>query len=148
MSAFDQVKSKWRPYPAFKDSGITWLGEMPAHWGLCRLKFLASIKTGGRDTENKVDDGKYPFFVRSQTVERIDTYSYDGEAVLTAGDGVGVAKVFHYENGKFDFHQRVYRFSNFRDILGKYFFHYVRNHLKHEVLKLSAKSTGLNVTAV
>ena len=32
----------------------------------------------------------------------INCYSYDGEAVLTAGDGVGTGKVFHYINGKFD----------------------------------------------
>jgi len=89
-----------------------------------RLKWLAHIKTGGRDTVNRKDNAEYPFFVRSQTVERIDTYSYDGEAVLTAGDGAGVAKVFHYINGKFDYHQRVYKFSKFPRIRGKFFFHY------------------------
>ena len=50
---------------------------------------LAKVTTGGKDTQNKVDSGKYPFFVRSQNVERIDSFSYDGEAVLTSGDGVG-----------------------------------------------------------
>ena len=72
-----------------------------------RLKTLASIGTGGRDTINREEGVKYPFFVRSQTVERINTWSFDGEAVLTAGDGVGVGKVFHYARGKFDYHQRV-----------------------------------------
>lgn len=129
------------PNAKMKDSGVEWLGEIPEHWKTKRLKFVADISTGDKDTENNVEDGKYPFFVRSQTIERIDSYSFDGEAVLTAGDGVGVAKVFHYINGKFDFHQRVYKFSDFQSINGKFFFYYTRELFREEVLKLSAKST-------
>lgn len=124
-----------------RPSGVPWLGDLPSHWELRRLKFLAHIKTGGRDTVDRVDDGLYPFFVRSQTVERIDTYSFDGEAVLTAGDGAGVGKVFHYVNGKFDYHQRVYKFCKFRKISGKFFFHYLKSNLRFEALDASAKST-------
>ena len=25
----------WKPYPAYKDSGVEWLGEVPEHWDLC-----------------------------------------------------------------------------------------------------------------
>jgi type I restriction enzyme S subunit len=39
------------------------------------------------------------------------TYSYDEEAVLTAGDG-DIGKIFHYINGKFEYHQRVYKYDN------------------------------------
>jgi type I restriction enzyme S subunit len=124
-----------------KPSGIPWLGDIPKHWEVQRLKFLTHIKTGGRDTVDRIDDGPYPFFVRSQTVERIDTFSFDGEAVLTAGDGAGVGKVFHYVNGKFEYHQRVYKFSNFRRITGKFFFHYFKSSLRFEALDASAKST-------
>ena len=124
-----------------KESGVEWLGEIPAHWEVQRLRYLASIKTGDRDTVDRQDDGKYPFFVRSQTVETIDSWSFDGEAVLTAGDGVGVGKVFHYVNGKFDYHQRVYRFSDFRSVTGKYFFRYFKAMLRFEVLQGTAKST-------
>ena len=120
---------------------MEWLGDVPEHWNLRRLRSLASIRTGGQDTINRLDNGKYPFYVRSQTVERIDTWSYDGEAVLTAGDGVGVGKVFHYAKGKFDYHQRVYKFSDFKDVLGKFFFHYFRTALKNEVFQGTAKST-------
>jgi type I restriction enzyme, S subunit len=124
-----------------KASGIPWLGDIPDHWDVMRTKFLARIKTGGRDTVDRVDGGPYPFFVRSQTVERIDTYSFDGEAVLTAGDGAGVAKVFHYVNGKFDYHQRVYKFSDFKRVDGRFFFLYLQSTLRFEALDASAKST-------
>lgn len=129
------------PNVRLKPSGVEWLGNVPEHWGVRRLKFLAHIKTGGRDTVDRKDNGEFPFYVRSQTVERIDTYSFDGEAVLTAGDGAGVAKVFHYVVGKFDYHQRVYKFSNFRHINGKYFFYYFRCTLRFEAFRETAKST-------
>lgn len=106
-----------------------------------RLKFLCSIKTGDRNTEDRRDGGSYPFFVRSQIPEKIDTYSYDGEAILTAGDGAGVGKVYHYINGKFDYHQRVYKFSDFKITLGKYLFHYISSKFYNVALLGSAKST-------
>ncbi len=135
------MKSKYKAYPSYKGSGIEWLGEIPEHWTTSRLKFLCNITTGGKDTENKVDEGKYPFYVRSQTVERINSYSFDGEAILTAGDGVGVGKVFHYTNGKFDFHQRVYMFYAFRKVAGKFLFEYIKNNFYKVALAGIAKST-------
>ena len=129
------------PDVRLKPSGVEWLGDVPAHWKVRRLRSLAKITTGGQDTINRREDGKYPFFVRSQTVERINTWSFDDEAVLTAGDGVGVGKVFHYVNGKFDYHQRVYKFSDFYAISGKFFFHYFRALLRFEVLQGTAKTT-------
>ena len=129
------------PNVRLKPSGVEWLGDVPEHWEVRRLRSLANIKTGGRDTVNRRDDGKYPFFVRSQTIEKIDTWSFDGEAVLTAGDGVGVGRVFHYIDGKFDYHQRVYKFSDFCNVYGKFFYHYFRSTLRHEVLQGTAKST-------
>lgn len=124
-----------------KDSEVEWTGEVPAHWDVKRLKDLAYIKTGAKDTIDNVEGGRYPFFVRSQTVEKIDSYSFDGEAILTAGDGVGVGKVFHYVNEKFDYHQRVYKISHFRRVIGKFVFYYMRENFHKDALRLNAKST-------
>ena len=39
--------SRWNPYPETRDSGVDWLGAIPAHWSIGRLKFLCeSIQTG------------------------------------------------------------------------------------------------------
>ena len=129
------------PNAELKDSSIDWLGEIPISWKLIKLRYLSNINTGEKDTENRQDDGQYPFYVRSQTIERISTYSYDGEAILTAGDGVGVGKVFHYVNGKFDYHQRVYKVSDFKGVIGKYVFYYMQINFHKEVMRISAKST-------
>ena len=124
-----------------KDSGVEWLGMVPANWTTKRLRFLCDVTTGGKDTVNATPDGEFPFYVRSQEVERIDTYSADCEAVLTAGDGAGVGKVYHYANGKFDFHQRVYMMYNFRGVRGKFFYHYLQSLFAAVALDGGAKST-------
>jgi len=129
------------PDAPMKDSGVEWLGEIPEGWALKKLKLLCKIDTGNKDTIEAVHDGEYPFFVRSQTAERIDSYSFDGEAVLTAGDGAGVGKVFHYYNGKFDYHQRVYMMHSFSEIDALYFFYFLKEMFSKVALDGSAKST-------
>lgn len=124
-----------------KDSGIEWLGMIPASWLTKRLRFACDVTTGYRDTIDATPDGEFPFYVRSQDVGRIDTYSADCEAVLTAGDGAGVGKVYHYVNGKFDFHQRVYMMYNFRSVRGKFFFYYLSSLFAAVALDGGAKST-------
>ena len=49
--------SRFRPYPAYRDSGVEWLGEIPAHWSAKRLKFLIPARTSKLDT--KPDDAIY-----------------------------------------------------------------------------------------
>ncbi|MDG5854391.1 restriction endonuclease subunit S [Clostridium beijerinckii] len=110
-------------------------------WKQKTIAEVADISTGNRNTQDMVSDGVYPFFVRSQHIEHINSYSFDGEAILTAGDGVGVGKVFHYINGKFDFHQRVYKISNFKGINGRFFYEYFKNNFLLEVMKYTAKSS-------
>ncbi len=116
-----------------KDSGVEWIGEIPEHWEVMRMRYLCSITTGNKDTINRVDDGLYPFYVRSPKVERINTYSYDGEAVLMAGDGVGAGKVFHYVNGKFDYHQRVYNLYKVKKIKAKLLYYYMKSHFRYVI---------------
>ena len=50
-------------YERYKDSGIEWLGEVPEHWEIKRLKFLCKVQTGDKNTVNAIEDGVYPFFV-------------------------------------------------------------------------------------
>ena len=110
-------------------------------WYTDYLKNLAKdIKTGKKNNEEKEDDGKYPFFVRSQTVEKINSYSFDGEAILIPGEG-NIGKIFHYINGKFDYHQRVYKISNFQNVSGKFLYFYLSHYFGEYALKNTVKAT-------
>ena len=43
------VTAKYKPYPAYKRSGVEWLGEIPAHWEVRRLKYSAPIHVSKLD---------------------------------------------------------------------------------------------------
>ena len=91
------------------------------------LADIADIGTGSSNTNEGLEEGKYPFYVRSQEPLRKNEYEYDETAIITAGDGVGVGKVFHYIEGKYALHQRAYRIHiNTPDVLPRYYFHYMR----------------------
>lgn len=110
-------------------------------WVEKKLGAISHIKTGSCNGDQAVDNGKYPFFVRSQKVYAIDSYSYDGEAILVPGEG-GIGNIFHYINGKFDYHQRVYKISDFADdVCGKYIFFYMLRYFGEYALSLSVKAT-------
>ena len=72
---------------------------------MARLGDYVKIKTGKLDANASSENGQYPFFTCSVEPLRIDTYSYDCECVLVAGNGDLNVK---YYNGKFDAYQRTY----------------------------------------
>ncbi len=118
------------------------VGIIPEDWEVVTVYDMAQVGTGSKNTQDRTSEGKYPFFVRSFTIERINTFSYDGEAVLTAGDGVGTGKVVHYINGRFDVHQRVYQISDFHaNIKGYYFYLYFSMFFYARIMKMTAKSS-------
>ena len=94
---------------------------------IVNLSDIADIGTGSSNTNESIDDGRYPFYVRSQEPLRKNDYEFDETAIITAGDGVGVGKVFHYVEGKYALHQRAYRIHiNSPEVLPRYYFHYMR----------------------
>ena len=111
-------------------------------WEQRKVSELCSISTGKSNTQDKVEDGEYPFYVRSPIIERSTKYLYDEEAVLTVGDGVGTGKVFHYVNGKYDLHQRCYRMYDFTDELNAHYFYHTFSKLFYKrVMAMTAKTS-------
>jgi len=69
---------------------------------------LVKITTGKLDSNAAVEGGVYPFFTCSRGIYAIDTFAFDCEAILLAGNNaVGDFNVKHY-NGKFNAYQRTY----------------------------------------
>lgn len=89
------------------------------------LKEIADISTGSHNTNEGVEDGIYPFYVRSPEPLTLNSYDYEETAIITAGDGVGVGKVFHFVNGKYALHQRAYRIHvNTTKVDDKFLYYY------------------------
>lgn len=78
---------------------------MKHNWTYKKLGELVNIRTGKLDANAANEGGQYPFFTCSREPLRINTFSYDCECVLVAGNGELNVK---YYNGKFDAYQRTY----------------------------------------
>lgn len=72
------------------------------------IREIAEVGTGSSNGNEAREDGIYPFFIRSQTVKRKNDWEYDEEAIIIPGEG-GIGEIYHYVNGKYAIHQRVYR---------------------------------------
>lgn len=81
---------------------------MKRNWEYKKLGDVCDVKTGKLDANASNENGKYPFFTCSKEPLRIDSYSYDLECVLLAGNGDLNVK---YYQGKFDAYQRTYIIS-------------------------------------
>lgn len=130
------------PNVEMKDSGYDIANNIPIHWVTIKLQYLCKLATGNQDTQDAVPDGQYPFYVRSPTIERTNLVTYSGTGILIAGDGVGAGKVFHYAEGQYGIHQRVYLLSEISDLIDpKYLFFYIKTIFSCEVERGTAKST-------
>lgn len=122
-------------------TGKTRLPGFSGEWEVKRLGDVASIKTGKRNNQDKQEDGAFPFFVRSETVERINSYSHDCEAILIPGEG-NIGSIFHYIVGKFDVHQRVYAITNFVEgVSGKFVHLWMRMNFGAHAMQNTVKAT-------
>ena len=86
----------------------TEIGEIPESWKVVRLEDVCTFTTGKLNSEKATADGQYPFFTCSQETFKIDSYSFDQEAILLAGNNArGIYSVKYYK-GRFDAYQRTY----------------------------------------
>ena len=113
---------------------------MACAWEQRKLGDFTDIGTGSSDVQDAVSNGKYPFFVRSDVVERSNNYLFEGEAILIPGEG-RLGEIFHYYNGKFDFHQRVYKISGFNGVNAKFILYMMQHSFKSHAMKNTAKAT-------
>ena len=100
---------------------------------MVRLGDYTYIKTGKLDANASSDNGRYPFFTCSEKNYRTNTYSFNQEAILIAGNGNMNVK---YYNGKFDAYQRTYVISS-----DKYFY-YLYLYYKSFINDISAGAKG------
>lgn len=106
-----------------------------------KLGDVCEIGTGKSNTNQQVENGKYPFYVRSKDIKRIDEYEFDEEAIIIPGEG-GIGEIYHYINGKYALHQRAYRIHVLQDyIKSKYVYYYMQAYFYNFILKSAVGST-------
>lgn len=86
-------------YPAYKDSGVEWLGEVPAHWEVGPLKRLLEFQNGRDHKPIECADDGYPVYGSGGVFAFATDYLFDGESVLLGRKGTIDRPL--YVNGKF-----------------------------------------------
>ena len=102
-----QPPRRFKPYPKYKDSGVEWLGQIPAHWEVRRLKTVASVQLSNVDKKsvegqepvrlcNYVDvyyneriSSRLDFMVATAAPEQIRRFSLRKNDVLSNDGGDG-----------------------------------------------------------
>ncbi|WP_081619812.1 restriction endonuclease subunit S [Thioalkalivibrio sp. ALJT] len=83
-------------YPEYKDSGVEWLGEVPAHWFVGKLKWHASVSSG---TDGRADRGDVPLYGANGVIGFSDGFSYSSPKVLVGR--VGSSGAVNFASGRF-----------------------------------------------
>jgi len=83
----------------------------PMEWNKKLFLDVFETKTGKLDSNAASANGSYPFFTCAKEALSIDTYSYDEEVLLLAGNNAAGIFDVKYYNGKFDAYQRTYILS-------------------------------------
>ena len=93
--------AKLKPYSITTDSGVDWLGELPSHWEMRRLKTLCNMKSGDGITEEKIDAaGDYPVYGGNGVRGYTASYNHDGTFVLIGRQGAHCGNT-HVARGRF-----------------------------------------------
>lgn len=123
----------------FKDED----GQDYPEWEEKRLGEIASIKTGKKDANIAKEDGQYRFYTCSRNYLHTNVYSFDGEAILVAGNAdVGLC---HYYNGKFEAYQRTYVLQDF-ETDGRFLYKYLSHFFRQYALSLMQTSAMTYIT--
>jgi type I restriction enzyme S subunit len=115
----------------FEDREVAWktLGE------------VAEIGTGSHDTQDAVENGDFVFYARGREPLRLNVFDFDETAIITAGDGAGVGKVFHYAEGKYALHQRAYRIVPGKGMESRFLYHYIASCFYRYIQRASVSSS-------
>lgn len=116
---------------SFEEGEVEWktLGE------------VAVIGTGSHDTQDAIEDGDYIFYARGREPLSLNVFDFDETAIITAGDGAGVGKVFHYAQGKYALHQRAYRIVPSEMMSPRFVYHCLKSYFYEYIQKASVSSS-------
>jgi len=124
----------------------TEIGMIPEDWEVGKVGELFNVKNGKTNSQDAVENGKYPLFDRSTKIKRSNKFLFDAEAIIIPGEGKEF--VPRYFSGKFDLHQRAYAITHKKGGTDLKFFFYVvsnnRNYLSRIAVGSTVRSLRIN----
>ena len=88
-------------YPRYKHSGVAWLGDVPEHWEVKRLSYLATLKSGENITSEMIaEDGDYPVYGGNGLRGNYHKFTHRGHHALIGRQGALCGNI-NYASGEF-----------------------------------------------
>jgi type I restriction enzyme, S subunit len=88
-------------YPEYKDSGVEWLGAVPAHWQVMQIKRVTTLRSGDSISSDDIgEDGEFPVFGGNGLRGYTRSYTHEGFLPLIGRQGALCGNV-NYARGKF-----------------------------------------------
>ena len=88
------MKSKYKPYPSYRDSGVEWLNEVPKEWNSSSLKFQLNNLDFRRipisASERGDIQGHYPYYGASGIIDYVEDYIFSEKTILIGEDGANL----------------------------------------------------------
>lgn len=133
-------------YENYKNSGIEWLGKIPSHWDVIKLKHLVKMKIGEAITATNMDEDGYPVYGGNGLRGYFRNYTHDGEYILIGRQGALCGNI-NYATGKFWASEHAVVLSPRKQIAKKWMGELLRS-MNLNQYSIAAAQPGLSVEAI
>lgn len=119
------------PRVPMKDSGVEWLGEVPAHWEVVRVRHAVTIDNSPRFPINREERaemaGQYPYWGPTGIIDHIDHFRYEGARALIGEDGDHFTKhaiwpMTQWATGQFNVNNHAHVIADGPKCLARWFY--------------------------
>lgn len=137
------------PDAPMKDSGIPWIGQIPAHWDVKRVKYALKICNNLRKPINKSErhemKGDYPYWGPTGVLDFINEYQFDGDFAIIGEDGDHFLKYNRWEmtqwaSGKFNVNNHAHVLKTTSKCYARWFYYSFMHRDISDILTLQGMS--------
>lgn len=88
------MSNELKPYPAYKDSGVEWIGEVPEEWEITKLKYvLDNYNFKRQPLSGEIRSGmkkEFDYYGASGVIDKVEDYIFNETMILVGEDGANL----------------------------------------------------------
>ena len=151
--------AKFKRYDSYKNSGVEWLGEIPSHWEILKLKFVSKIETGNSISDDKksnyecVECESHPYIATKDINYEYSTINYDNglripkgetnfkialpDSILICVEGGSAGKKIAYTNQSVCYVNKLASIQTIGENVSKFLYYVIKSHIFKNQFDLS-----------
>ncbi|WP_103589253.1 restriction endonuclease subunit S [Campylobacter concisus] len=151
--------AKFKRYDSYKNSGVEWLGEIPSHWEILKLKFVSKIETGNSISDDKksnyecVECKSHPYIATKDINYEYSTINYDNglripkdetnfkialpDSILICVEGGSAGKKIAYTNQGVCYVNKLASIQTIGENVSKFLYYVIKSHIFKNQFDLS-----------